>query len=84
MLITILGTLALLIYFGKSMRFMVDLATTISFVAAPVLAILNYRAVTDPGFPIEARPKKWLLIYAWIGMIFLSLFSLFYLIWKFL
>lgn len=84
MLITILGTLALLVYFGKSMRFMVDLATTISFVAAPVLAILNYKAVTDPNFPIEARPKKWLLIYAWIGMIFLSLFSLFYFIWKFL
>jgi len=84
MLITILGTLALLVYFGKSMRFMVDLATTISFVAAPVLAILNYRAVTDPRFPVEARPKKWLLLYAWVGMVFLSFFSLFYLIWKFL
>jgi Mn2+/Fe2+ NRAMP family transporter len=84
MLITIFGTLALLIYFGQSMRFMVDLATTISFVAAPVLAILNYKAVTHPNFPKEARPKKWLLVYAWIGMIFLSLFSVFYLIWRFI
>jgi Mn2+/Fe2+ NRAMP family transporter len=83
MLITIFGSLALLIYFGKSMRFMVDMATTISFVAAPVLAILNYRAVTHEHFPKEARPKKWLLIYAWIGMVFLSLFSLFYIVWKF-
>ena len=46
MLITIFGTLALLIYFGQSMRFIIDMATTISFVAAPVLAILNYKAVT--------------------------------------
>lgn len=83
MIITILGTLALLIYFGQSMRFMVDLATTISFVAAPVLAILNYKAVTHPQFPEEGKPKKWLLIYAWIGMIFLSLFSIFYFVWRF-
>lgn len=84
MLITIFGTLALLIYFGQSMRFMVDLATTISFVAAPVLAILNYKAVTHPDFPLEARPKKWLLVYAWIGMIFLSTFSIFYIFWRFI
>lgn len=83
MLITIFGTLALLVYFGQSMRFVVDLATTISFVAAPVLAILNYKAVVHPLFPIEAKPKKWLLIYAWIGMIFLSVFSVFFLIWRF-
>ncbi len=84
MLITILGTLALLVYFGQSMRFIVDMATTISFVAAPVLAILNYKAVTHPNFPEEGKPKKWLLVYAWIGMIFLSLFSLFYFVWRFL
>ncbi|MCD6091379.1 MAG: Nramp family divalent metal transporter [Bacteroidales bacterium] len=84
MLITILGTLALLVYFGRSMRFIVDMATTISFVAAPVLAILNYKAVTHADFPKEYRPKKWLLIYAWIGMVFLSLFSVFYLVWRFM
>jgi len=81
MIITIAGTMALLVYFSQSMRFMVDMATTISFVAAPVLAILNYKAVTHAHFPAEAKPKKWLLVYAWIGMIFLSLFSLFYIGW---
>jgi len=84
MLITIFGTMALLIYFGQSMRFIVDMATTISFVAAPVLAILNFKAVTHPDFPKDSKPKKWLLIYAWVGMIFLSLFSLFYLLWRFI
>jgi len=59
----------------------VDLATTISFVVAPILAILNYMSVTSKDF--NDKPKRWLIIYAWIGMIFMSLFSIFYLIWKF-
>jgi len=84
MLVTIGGTMALLVYFGQSMRFMVDLATSISFVAAPILAILNFKAVTHKHFPSAAKPKKWLLIYAWIGMIFLSLFSIFYIVWRFI
>lgn len=81
-IIIISGSLILLILFGKSMKFMVDLATTISFITAPLLAILNYKVVTAKGF--KNKPKNWLIIYAWIGMIFLSLFSLFYIIWKFL
>lgn len=81
-IIIISGSLMLLILFGKSMKFMVDLATTISFITAPLLAILNYKVVTAKGF--KNKPKNWLIIYAWIGMIFLSLFSLFYIIWKFL
>ncbi|MBN2236015.1 MAG: Nramp family divalent metal transporter [Bacteroidales bacterium] len=84
MLITISGTMALLVYFGQSMRFMVDLATTISFVAAPILAILNYLAVTNKDFPQDSKPKKWLLIYAWFGMVFLSLFSVYFLFWRFI
>lgn len=82
MMVLILGTWGLMIWFGKSMKFMVDLATTISFVTAPLLAILNYLAVMS--LKKEDQPKKYLKIYAWVGMVFLSLFSLFYLIWKYL
>ncbi len=82
LIITIAGSMALLIFYGKNMKFMVDMATTISFVTAPILAILNYKAVTSKGF--KDKPKKILIIYAWIGMLFLSLFSIFYLIWKFI
>ena len=53
-----------------------------SFAVAPILAILNDKAVTAKGF--INKPKKWLIIYAWIGIIFLSLFSVFYIIWKYL
>ena len=81
-IITVVGTLVLLLLFGKNMRFMVDLATTISFVTAPIIALLNYKAVTSAVF--KDKPAKWLIIYAWIGMLSLFLFSIFYLIWKFL
>lgn len=83
MIVSIMGTMALLVYFGQSMRFMIDLATTISFVAAPIVAILNFKAVTQSKFPAEFKPKRWLLIYAWLGMIFLSIFSVYYLVWRF-
>lgn len=82
MVVLVLGSWSIMIWFGKSMKFMVDLATTISFVTAPLLAILNYWAVLSVDK--AEQPPKWLKIYAWMGMVFLSLFSVFYLIWKYL
>lgn len=79
--VLVAGSWGLIIWFNTSMKTMVDLATTISFVTAPLLAILNYWAVMSINK--EDQPKLWLKLYAWIGMIFLSAFSVFYLIWKF-
>ena len=61
---------------------MVDLATTLSFVTAPVLAILNYKAVTHKDMPEESRPGKGLKIYAITGIVFLSTFTIFYIAWN--
>lgn len=80
-LIVSVGTLLLLSVLSGSMGFMVDLATTISFVTAPVFAILNFKVIMNRQLPQEAKPKKWLIVYAWAGIIFLSAFSAFYIIW---
>jgi len=77
------GSLVVISYFSDSMHFMVDLSTTLSFITAPVLAFLNYKTVTHNHMPEEARPAKWLKIYAWIGMLFLAITTIFYLIWRF-
>lgn len=77
-----LGTLLLLGYLSGTMGFMVDLATTISFVTAPILAILNFKVIMHPHVPKKDRPGKWLTWYAWVGIIFLSGFSLFYVFWE--
>jgi Mn2+/Fe2+ NRAMP family transporter len=84
LIVVVVGSLLLLGYLSGSMGFMVDLATTISFVTAPVLAILNYRAITDKHVPEQARPKPWLKNYARIGIVFLTAFSIFYIVWKIL
>ncbi len=82
-LILLAGTVLLLTLLKSTMRFMVDLATTISFVTAPIFAILNYLTVTHKSMPEEGKPPLWLKIYSWIGIIFLSAFSIYYLIFKF-
>lgn len=81
--VVVIGALLLLGYLSGTMGFMVDLATTISFVTAPILAILNFRVITDKHVPAEAKPKLWLKIYAWLGIVFLTAFSLFYIFWEF-
>ena len=78
------GALILIAFLKNSMRFMVDLATTISFVTAPLIAFLNYKVVTDKHMPEDGRPKLWLRVYAFIGMVFLGGFMVFYLVWRFL
>lgn len=77
-----IGAVIIISFYVKSMTIMVDIATTISFVTAPVLAYLNYRAVNSSKMPVEFRPAKWLRVYAYLGMIFLTAFSLGFLYWR--
>ena len=76
-------SLIVLYFAGNRFTFMVDLATTLSFLTAPVLAFINYRLVMSKHFPDEHRPPKWLQILSWNGIIFLSGFALFYAYSKF-
>ncbi len=76
------GSLLLMGLLSSTMRTMVDIATTLSFITAPLLAILNYRVVTDRHVPDEYRPRKGLRIFAWLGITFLTGFTLFYLTWN--
>jgi len=78
----IIGTLIIVKYFMTSMQLLVNIATTISFITAPILGYLNLKVVTGKNMPQENRPKKWLLILSWIGLIFLTGFSIYFLIWK--
>lgn len=84
MLVVAAGAMLMLSIFSQSMKFSVDLATTISFVTAPVFALLNHRVVTHQHMPEAARPGKLMRIYSIIGIVFLTLFSLFYMVWRFI
>jgi Mn2+/Fe2+ NRAMP family transporter len=79
MIVLAASALILLKISGRSMRTMVDLATSISFVTAPFLAYLNYRIIYSKAIPSEFRPGIFLKVWAWAGLIMLSAFTLFYL-----
>ena len=84
MLVVAGGAVILLTALSSRMTFMVDLATTLSFLTAPVLAVINYKVVTGKHMPLEAVPPQWLKILSWGGMIFLTGFSLIFLYFRFL
>lgn len=77
------GTIILVNYLSQPMRFMVDLATTLSFVTAPIFAVLNYKVLTHSNLPLHARPAKWMRVFSIFGIVFLSLFSIVFIIWRF-
>jgi len=81
LVVMIIGTSLIIAFAAKTMVFMVTVATTISFLTAPVLAWLNYRVVTDDHMPIEARPGLFLQILSWIGIVFFVVCSFIYLFW---
>ncbi|MCD4833755.1 MAG: divalent metal cation transporter [Bacteroidales bacterium] len=78
----LLGTLLIIAFFLKGMSLLVDLATTLSFLTAPILGYLNFKVVTGKNVPLEHQPKTWLKILSWIGLIVLTGFSIYYIIWR--
>jgi len=74
--ILITGSLAIIILFGNKLKQLVDLATTISFMIAPGVAIANYKLVLGPYLTIEETPPKWLKILSICGIIYLISFGL--------
>lgn len=84
MIILFIGTLIILRYFVKDMKQIVDFATTLSFVLAPVLALLNYLVITHKHMPKIHQPKAFYKLYSLASLIIMSLFSLFFIYWRFL
>lgn len=76
LLMTILGALFVLIFQLKNMKQLVDLATSISFLTAPILASMIYYAVNKLDVEILGKGEKTI---ARVGILFLYCFSLYYL-----
>lgn len=83
LLILGLGTISFIGLLSSTMRFMVDLATTISVVTAPVFAILNFVVIKSKQMPVEYKPRPWLSIYAIVSLVFLVALSVGYLYYRF-
>lgn len=77
--ITAGGGLIVIFFFNQQLTKLVDVATTISFIVAPVVAILNLKLVMAKHFPNPAKPSKFMQVWAFLGIIFLFLFAALYL-----
>jgi Mn2+/Fe2+ NRAMP family transporter len=79
MLLLNLGAMSVLIFFMRSFTTMLAIATTVSFVAAPLLAWLTHRAMVSDEVPAERRIGRGLQRYSLVCIAALTLFTLFYL-----
>lgn len=76
--LTLLAVAASLVlfFFVASMKTLVDVVTVLAFLTAPLVAVLNFRAVRGANMPAAHRPGRWLTVLSWAGLIFLVGFGL--------
>jgi Mn2+/Fe2+ NRAMP family transporter len=74
--------LAISVFVGHLTR-MIDFATTLSFVFAPVIGWFNHCVVTGAGMPAPARPPPWLARLSVTGLVFGVVFAGVFLVWRF-
>ncbi len=80
LVIQVIGGMCMVVFFLKSFKAFIDLATSAVFISAPLIAWLNHRAMQAPEVPIEQRPGKVLRIWSILGIVLLAVFALAY-IW---
>lgn len=76
------GTVFFIFQFLQNMKTMVDFATIVSFVVAPLNALLNYLVIQDKTLPKEASLSKPMKVLSFVGLSFLSIFALVFLLLK--
>jgi Mn2+/Fe2+ NRAMP family transporter len=74
-----IATPSLLALFAGSLTGMVDFATTVTFLTAPVLGYFNLRAVLSDDVPAELRPGRGLRALSWAALFLLAAFGIIYL-----
>ena len=78
MIIVAVISFVFILLLSANLKDLVDLATTLSFVIAPVIAYINYRVIMSDQLTAEFRPKPWLKNLAIVGLMFLTVFALIY------
>ena len=58
--------------FSGSLTAMVDFATIVAFLTAPILGYFNLRAVTSEAVPAEHRPGRAMVTLTWVGLALLG------------
>lgn len=83
-LVLALGSLFILYFLVSSLQVVVDVAATIMFLFAPVVAWLNHRVMKSSLIPGDVRPARGLFALSLAGIIWLTAFSVYFLYLRFL
>ena len=83
LIILAIGSFVIISQFQDNLKELVDFATVLSFVIAPIIAIFNFRLVTGKFLDKEHQPSLLLKILSFAGIIFLSGFAAFFLVTRF-
>ncbi len=79
LILLVIGTVIILAFFLTNMNALVDFATVIAFVTSPIIALLNYFAITGKTMPVENKPKMLLKVISWLGIIYFIGFTVYFL-----
>ncbi|MCE2498676.1 MAG: Nramp family divalent metal transporter [Nitrosopumilaceae archaeon] len=77
-ILLVAGSLAIVTFFGDKLKELVDFATIVSFMIAPVIALFNFRLVTGRYIERNMQPPAWLKVLACAGIAFLVGFAAFF------
>ena len=77
------GALAIILQFENNLKQLVDFATVLSFLIAPVIAVFNFRLVTGKFLDKASQPSIFLKILSFAGIVFLSGFAIVFVITRF-
>lgn len=77
------GALLIIATVGQQFTRLIDFATTVSFLSAPILAWLSLRLITSPWVAPQHQPSKPLRYLAGAGLIFLIGFCIAWAFWRF-
>ena len=71
-------TMIIFVFFESEMGALIKIATILSFITAPIYAIMNYSLVNSAYMPKKFKLSKPMKFYSISGIIFLTIFSIWY------
>jgi len=71
-------SILILLFMMKSFTVFIDFVTIVSFLVAPVIAVLNHKVVFGKSVDKNKRPSQLLKNWSYVGIVFLSMMSIAY------
>ena len=80
LIVVSIGGFLLFYLSAASMIRILEFATILSFLIAPIISLMNLKAIRSDAVPASHRPPVWMMILAYIGLIAMLGFAVYYLL----